>query len=712
MAKVVITVPNGPGISPIEIPHNELDGLQGGQSGEYFHLTQTEYNNIDPETGVFVPLSGTESSNPITGDLEIDTSINAISVFTGDLVGTNSRMFFEDEVVGFHAVGLTGDSILTIDQAGNGVFQTSESLLLSTNDEAIEVNSALILEGGRGLTGAEDYSGNITDLDYTQKSYVDTLDGNNVKLFGNQIIDGKKSFLENVTVDRDLTTLDHHAFDDTTDLNISTDQGIFGYCSYDAHAVMNNSILVTHHSGYQSRQIFTGTANMNNTTGYNFQFTHNGTGIVGNLYGINIQAPVLTNTGTITNKYGLLINDFTGGYAIYSAGGNNYFAGKLQHAVGTLNEESALISDITTGTRAGNFTSLRANNLSNQKIPYHISDATGLVDSPIATDGAEVFIGGQTTQLKGYDLEIIKSGTQLLMSDVATDVTNKSGRVVGASYANANNPLGLIYWSTTGSANTINFGGGSGIINAATAINFYTAPTVGTNTGTNRFSITNSLITATVPISGQTPTIDAHLATKLYVDNLVTTSIGTVDLQEVLTNGNTANIGFSLITPGVSNVDLSTDFIEIANSDYTHDLFLSPDNIRIVDTGSAFANVDIEITPTYIKFGETNNMKLQAPVSVFTGTRTATFQDASGIIAYVHDLGVAGSFSGVGTATTVFTVTIGATQPNNTYKVNATPTNLLSAALFYITNKTTTTFDVVYLAGLTGTVEFDWSLKP
>jgi hypothetical protein len=69
-----------------------------------------------------------------------------------------------------------------------------------------------------------------------------------------------------------------------------------------------------------------------------------------------------------------------------------------------------------------------------------------------------------------------------------------------------------------------------------------------------------------------------------------------------------------------------------------------------------------------------------------------------------------GSFSGVGTATTTFTVTFGGTQPNATYKVNVTPTSSLSAALFYVTNKTTTTFDVMYLAGLTGTITFDYSL--
>lgn len=71
---------------------------------------------------------------------------------------------------------------------------------------------------------------------------------------------------------------------------------------------------------------------------------------------------------------------------------------------------------------------------------------------------------------------------------------------------------------------------------------------------------------------------------------------------------------------------------------------------------------------------------------------------------------VSGSKTATGTATTTFTVTFGGTQPSTSYYVNITPTNALSAALFYVTNKTTTTFDVEYLAGLTGAVAFDWTL--
>lgn len=93
---------------------------------------------------------------------------------------------------------------------------------------------------------------------------------------------------------------------------------------------------------------------------------------------------------------------------------------------------------------------------------------------------------------------------------------------------------------------------------------------------------------------------------------------------------------------------------------------------------------------------------------------TTTVMDYSSLANAKASLGVstAGSFSGSGTATTSFVVTLPATQPNNTYKVVVEPTNILSTAVQYISAKTTTTFTVTYLAGLTGTVAFDWVLTP
>ncbi|WMH62836.1 hypothetical protein J3L18_31210 [Mucilaginibacter gossypii] len=67
-----------------------------------------------------------------------------------------------------------------------------------------------------------------------------------------------------------------------------------------------------------------------------------------------------------------------------------------------------------------------------------------------------------------------------------------------------------------------------------------------------------------------------------------------------------------------------------------------------------------------------------------------------------------GSYSTSATSQTTFTVSIGSTQANTTYKINVTPTSL--SAPYYVTNKTTNTFDVVFTSAITGAVSFDWSL--
>lgn len=69
-----------------------------------------------------------------------------------------------------------------------------------------------------------------------------------------------------------------------------------------------------------------------------------------------------------------------------------------------------------------------------------------------------------------------------------------------------------------------------------------------------------------------------------------------------------------------------------------------------------------------------------------------------------------GDFSATATAQTSFTITFGGTQPNNTYFVGVTARNALTAAQNYVMTKTTTSFTVTYLTGLTGTVNFDWVL--
>lgn len=116
-----------------------------------------------------------------------------------------------------------------------------------------------------------------------------------------------------------------------------------------------------------------------------------------------------------------------------------------------------------------------------------------------------------------------------------------------------------------------------------------------------------------------------------------------------------------------------------------------------VATGNALISGGVTTAPSWGKIGLTTHVSGTLPV-------------ANGGTGQTTPVAIAASVSTTGTATTTFTVTIGTTQANATYKVNVTPTSLVAAAVFYVNNKTTTTFDVVYLAGLTGAVSFDWAL--
>lgn len=91
------------------------------------------------------------------------------------------------------------------------------------------------------------------------------------------------------------------------------------------------------------------------------------------------------------------------------------------------------------------------------------------------------------------------------------------------------------------------------------------------------------------------------------------------------------------------------------------------------------------------------------------------YSTSTGVLTNTAPAGVSvvrGSFSATGTATTTFTVTIGQTMANTNYIPVIAATDLLTAVNYYITNKTTTTFDVVFVSGLTGSVTFGWIVAP
>jgi hypothetical protein len=105
--------------------------------------------------GAFIPLSGTVSGSPVTGDIEIGQDGYKIGIKTG--------------VSNFSGLSFT-QSYMALENVANGI-ETSFSV---TNTDGIIVKDNI---NHIGLIGYEDFSPYISDLGYTQKIYVDSLVG-------------------------------------------------------------------------------------------------------------------------------------------------------------------------------------------------------------------------------------------------------------------------------------------------------------------------------------------------------------------------------------------------------------------------------------------------------------------------------------------------------------------------------------------------------
>ncbi len=108
--------------------------------------------------GDFIPLAGTEVGSPVTGPIEM-TEFGGNGHFwieAGDYPDDINRLTFGEAGVSLDYVNYN---------AGTGVF-------FMVGSGGLLVNDTYSL---RGLRGLQDFTANITDLDYVQKVYVDSL---------------------------------------------------------------------------------------------------------------------------------------------------------------------------------------------------------------------------------------------------------------------------------------------------------------------------------------------------------------------------------------------------------------------------------------------------------------------------------------------------------------------------------------------------------
>jgi hypothetical protein len=119
----------------------------------------------------YIPLSGTEAGSPVTGDIEItNVGTDIKKIYRGD----NELYFDSDDMsVGLRSFVGSGIGEIRIGEnlaefsAGNGTYTGAmavypDKITVSVTDPA-----------SRGLTSDYDFTPNITELDFTQKKYVD-----------------------------------------------------------------------------------------------------------------------------------------------------------------------------------------------------------------------------------------------------------------------------------------------------------------------------------------------------------------------------------------------------------------------------------------------------------------------------------------------------------------------------------------------------------
>lgn len=154
------------------------------------------------------------------------------------------------------------------------------------------------------------------------------------------------------------------------------------------------------------------------------------------------------------------------------------------------------------GTSAANVRLFRSTNTTGSvSLDFCRGDGTGTLDHRIvsgtsgnsyfAANGGNVGIG---VAVPGTKLSVVSasSGVQLTMSDSSTTATGKVARLGALHYTTTEEPVGVFALSAQSASSDLYIGGGSGVLNAATSIGFYTAANTTTTTGTERMRIDSS----------------------------------------------------------------------------------------------------------------------------------------------------------------------------------------------------------------------------
>ena len=181
--------------------HNSLVGIQGGDTGEYYHLTLDQYNQIGGNPDAFVNITGEETISGVktfASGYIINAGGQDIFV-TGDLDGSDRKLYIDAEalIVGDNAVNsLYSAAILG---SGNQIFGDYDiiaggaSNIISGDDYSVIIGGAsnLIQSGGLGYNTIN--GGTSHSIKRSTASLVDGGYDNDILGASNAVIVGGQS---------------------------------------------------------------------------------------------------------------------------------------------------------------------------------------------------------------------------------------------------------------------------------------------------------------------------------------------------------------------------------------------------------------------------------------------------------------------------------------------------------------------------------------
>lgn len=136
------------------------------------------------------------------------------------------------------------------------------------------------------------------------------------------------------------------------------------------------------------------------------------------------------------------------------------------------------------------------------------SQAQTFTNGITVPSGGKVVIG-TTSPITTAQLHVVQPTTgAIVVTNLETDATTKVGRLAVPHYTNSEESLLVVGGAVTSTSGNIDFGGGSGVLNTATQITFYTAANNTTLTGTQRVRINSS---GYVTVGTHTATAFMHL---------------------------------------------------------------------------------------------------------------------------------------------------------------------------------------------------------